>query len=321
MAHKISPEAEKLIDQPIQVLDHGYVCLVDYMGNDSAIVDAARASLKPANKDDDPRYTILSKQYENLEEKQKLIDQNIQDNKLIAFLMKAGHTSPFEMVEIKLAIACPIFVMRQWIRHRTASVNEFSARYAQLPELWYMPEDDRIRYQASMNKQSSGQVASKEVIDQFKYELNLSKDTTQKHYQHALKNGIARELARIQLPVNQYTYVYWKQDLHNLLHFLDKRLRPDAQWEIQQYAKAVATICERVAPVTYNAWKKYKFEAVNFTSDEIYLINILLSHTVDNNCSSDSIQNEIVQLITYEAKNLQWQTRDIEMLKAKLGLL
>src|ERR1044072_5659040 len=188
------------------VLDKGHVRLVDYMGDDSSIVKAARVSYQDGTK--------------SVREDAGLID----------YLMRHQHTSPFEMVEFVFDVKLPIFVARQLVRHRTASLNEVSARYSILPEEWYDIETERLQVQSSNNKQGSGS----EVIDEaetYKNDLNADAQNSFSLYQELLGNGAAREIARIGLPLSTYTQWIWKCDLHNLLHFLKLRLDTHAQWE------------------------------------------------------------------------------------------
>ena len=197
---------EEKLYEPIHVLDHGFVRCVDYMGDDAAIVQAARVSYGKGTK------------------------AVRQDRGLLRYLLRHRHTSPFEMCEIKLHCKMPIFVARQWIRHRTANVNEYSARYSVLDREFYVPDNEHLAVQAKNNKQGRGQVldaqASAEVLHLLKRDAEQCYDTYDK-----LMNDhqLARELARMNLPVNYYTQWYWKIDLHNLLHFLSLRLHPHAQ--------------------------------------------------------------------------------------------
>lgn len=233
-----------ILNQEFKILDYGFVKLIDVMGNDTSIVQSARVSTGKSSKSPE------------------------EDRTLIRYLMRHHHTSPFEMVETKWIIKLPIFVARQWIRHRTASVNEVSGRYSILNNEFYTPEKDRIRGKGKINKQSS----EGEVEDIFKINwLNSIDEMYSKDadlYNMANSFGISNELARISLPVSTYTSWVWKIDLHNLLHFLKLRLDPHAQYEIRVYAEKIAEILKEIVPVTYEAFEDYILNAVTFSRQE-----------------------------------------------------
>ena len=203
-----SPELEKILYEAIPILDHGFIRVIDYMGDDSAIVQSARVS-----------YGEGTKKVSN-------------DKGLIRYLMKNWHTTPFEMCEIKFHIKLPIFIARQWIRHRTANVNEYSARYSILDKEFYIPRPEHMSSQSVTNKQGRGGSLSKKDTEKFLKILKDDAERNYKHYEDMLnknqsgeiinddKEGLSRELARINLTLNTYTHWYWKIDLHNLLHFL-----------------------------------------------------------------------------------------------------
>lgn len=217
------------------VLDHGFVRLVSTMGDDSSIVQAARVSYGDGTK------------------------TQREDEKLIHYLMKNRHTTPFEMCEIKLHIKLPIFVSRQWVRHRTASINEVSARYSVLPEEFYIPDPKQIQSQSKINKQGrEGRIAGELEAQQFFMQHSQLSYTI---YKQLLELGVARELARMVLPLNIYTEMYWKIDLHNLMHFLKLRLDPHAQWEIRQYAEAISEIVKEWVPVSWAAFEQHQLGA------------------------------------------------------------
>ena len=218
-------------DLRIDVLDKGFVRLIDTMGTDSSIVQAARISYGRGTKTPE------------------------EDRKLIHYLMRNRHTSPFEMCEIKLHCKMPIFVARQWIRHRTASVNEYSARYSKLSDEFYIPE--HLYSQDTVNKQGSGKVIIANE-DQLLEKITQHCKEAYNIYEELLENGVSRELARMVLPVNYYTEWYWKIDLHNLLNFLRLRTDSHAQGEIQDYANAIAQIVQSWVPVVYEAYLEYK---------------------------------------------------------------
>jgi thymidylate synthase (FAD) len=231
------------------------------MGDDTAIVQSARVS-----------YGGGTKKVSN-------------DKGLIRYLMKNWHTTPFEMCEIKLHIKLPIFIARQWIRHRTANVNEYSARYSILDKEFYIPRAQHMTGQSKTNKQGRGGDLSKKDTEKF---LKILKDDAERNYKHyedmlnekqggELKNddkvGLSRELARINLTLNTYTQWYWKIDLHNLLHFLFLRDDPHAQYEIQAYAEIILNkIVKRWVPYTYNAFKEFQLESYNLSKTAIEII-------------------------------------------------
>lgn len=216
----------------IKCLDHGYVVLLDVMGDDKAIVDAARVSYGNATK--------LSA-----------------DETLLRYLMRHHHTSPFEMVEFKFLLRMPIFVMRQHVRHRTASLNEYSGRYSVMSDDMYIPGVSDLAIQHANNKQCSGDAMAEEIGNQCIEMITESSNTALSNYKACLDAGLSKELARIQLPVSNYTELYWKIDLKNLLHYI--RLRDDhhAQPAIQVYANAMYELIKRYVPVTCKAFDDY----------------------------------------------------------------
>jgi thymidylate synthase (FAD) len=232
----ISEGAEKWLYRPIQCLDHGFVYLVDYLGNDDAVVQAARVSYGRGTK----RVT--------------------EDRGLIRYLRRHLHTTPSEMVEFKFHCKMPIFVARQWIRHRTASVNEYSGRYSEMVDEFYLPDTSVIAKQSKDNKQGRGGELSPE---QKKRVLELLKEDYTRTYAHYKEfigedTQLARELARIGLSVANYTEWYWKIDLHNLLHFLKLRMDAHAQYEIRVFADAMARIVKDAVPLSFEAFEDYQ---------------------------------------------------------------
>jgi thymidylate synthase (FAD) len=234
------------------VLDHGFCAMVDYMGDDQAIVRAARCSYGAGTK-------------------------SVSDDRgLIRTLMREVHTSPFEMCEVVLHVGLPIFVARQWIRHRTASLNEYSGRYSVMPSLYYTPNDNRHQVQHAQNKQGSGPVCidADTQVTLSEQRDALRADATN-HYHQCLEANLARELSRIDLPLSTYTYWYWKIDLKNLLHFLRLRLDQHAQWEIQQYAKVIAGLVSKWVPLTWEAFVDYQLCSATFSRQELEILKIL----------------------------------------------
>jgi thymidylate synthase (FAD) len=246
------PEADALIGVKHPVLLHGFVALVDYMGNDAAIVQAARVSYGPGTK-------------------------SFRDDRgLIRYLMRHRHTTPFEMVEYKFLVRLPIFVARQWIRHRASSTNEFSARYSIMPDEYEVPPADEVRHQSTRNRQGRGDPLPAEVVDQFRADLDRVSKEAYAAYTRALEAGVARETARLLLPVAYYTQWYWKINLHNLFHFLSLRLDPHAQEEIRLYAAELAKIARVVCPVAFEAFEEFQVEGIGFGKRELVAIRALL---------------------------------------------
>ena len=256
-----SSSLESILYKPFKVLDSGFIRVIDYMGDDSAIVQSARVS-----------YGEGTKKVSN-------------DKGLIRYLMKNWHTTPFEMCEIKFHIKLPIFIARQWIRHRTANVNEYSARYSILDKEFYIPRPEHMSSQSSTNKQGRGTNLSKKDTEKFIKILKDDADRNYKHYENMLnenqsgeiinddKEGLSRELARINLTLNTYTQWYWKIDLHNLLHFLYLREDTHAQYEIQAYAEIILNkIVKRWVPHTYSAFKEFQLERYNLSKTAIEVI-------------------------------------------------
>lgn len=248
MAHNISPDAEVLLDQPIPVLDKGFVRLVDYMGNDARIVAAARVSYGAGTR------------------------TSREDRALIQYLYRNAHTSPFEQVQLTFHCKLPVFVARQWIRHRTARVNELSGRYSVMRDEFYVPDASRVQYQNADNKQGSGASMPPAFSAAVVAEMKNEQAALYESYGSMVETGVARELARINLPLSLYTEWYWQIDLHNLFHFLRLRLDPHAQQEIREYAQALARCAKAVAPLAYEAFEEYGLNAASFSESEIKLL-------------------------------------------------
>lgn len=252
---------EELIGKEFKCLDKGFVRLIDVMGDDSSIVQSARVS-----------YGAGTKTYR-------------EDRTLIRYLMRHQHTSPFEMVEFKFHVKLPIFVARQWIRHRTANVNEYSGRYSEMPDEFYIPDIDSIRTQSSINRQGRSddkipEENAKEIING----MNQIQTQCYTEYKKLLEQNVARELSRINLPLSTYTQWYWKIDLHNLMRFLKLRLDKTAQYEIQQYAKIIAEIVKQIVPITYEAFEDYVLDAISLSRQEqLALKEIINGKTLENN--------------------------------------
>ncbi|MDR2158115.1 MAG: FAD-dependent thymidylate synthase [Holosporaceae bacterium] len=253
-ARLTSPELEEILYKPFPVLDHGFIRVTDYMGTDASIVQAARVS-----------YGVGTKKVQ-------------EDQSLINYLMRHQHTTPFEMCEIKLHIKLPIFVARHWLRHRTASVNEYSARYSILSGEFYLPEISQLAQQSETNKQGkSSREFNRADADEVVNILEKFCEDARESYSHMLNDlSLARELARIVLPVAVYTEMYWKIDLHNLMHFLKLRSSPNAQYEIRCYANIILEILKKWLPFTYEAFVNYKQDAVFVSKKSADLIKRML---------------------------------------------
>jgi thymidylate synthase (FAD) len=253
MAHSISPAAEKILDNKFKVLDKGFVRLVDYLGNDARIVQSARVS-----------YGQGTKTFR-------------EDKGLINYLLRNDHTSPFEQVVMTFHIKLPIFVARQWIRHRTARVNEISGRYSVMKNEFYLPSTADIAYQSEDNKQGR---ATAKVPPKVQKQVLAIMDKYQKElyekYEELLEYNIARELARINLPLSLYTEWYWQIDLHNLFHFLALRLDPHAQMEIRAYAEVIDRIARTVCPIAFDAFDEHIHCSVRLSKSEIAAVRNLL---------------------------------------------
>ena len=255
------PALEKMLFEAIPVLDHGFVRVVDYMGDDAAVVQAARVSYGRGTR------------------------KVSEDSGLIRYLMRHRHSTPFEMCEIKYHIKLPIFVARQWIRHRTANVNEISARYSILDREFYLPAPEHLAAQSATNRQGRGDILDGPEATRV---LDLLRDDATRTYDNYAwllneeqadpdRRGLARELARMNLTLNTYTQWYWKADLHNLLSFLSLRADPHAQWEIRAYAEAMLDTVRAWVPATYDAFKEYRLGAVTLSAAMLATVRRMLA--------------------------------------------
>jgi thymidylate synthase (FAD) len=260
-----SPEAERLLGVKIPCLDRGFVYLVDYMGGDASIVQAARVS-----------YGIGTKTVN-------------EDRGLIRYLMRHAHTTPFEMVEIKVHMKLPIFVARQLVRHRTASINEYSGRYSIMPDEFYVPAPEHVSLQSRTNRQGGGEPVEPERAAEVVDLLEREQRAVREGYEQMLEWDIRRELARVNLGVAQYTEWYWKIDLHNIFHFLRLRLDDHAQYEIRVFAEALAQIVKAIAPIAYEAFEDYVLDADRFSGLELEAIRRLLGDRADGWPSNDQV--------------------------------
>jgi thymidylate synthase (FAD) len=280
--NQIPSGKEAILGKFYPLLDHGFVKLIDVMGNDAAVVQAARVSYGDGTK------------------------KVSEDRGLIRYLVRNKHTSPLEMIEMKFHCKMPIFVARQWVRHRTASLNEISGRYSVLKAEFYKPEIEQIRQQSKVNKQGRDEPVSEGVAQTYLQDLAEHRNMAAEMYSDFLEEGIARELARIDLPLSTYTEWYWKIDLHNLMHFLKLRTDPHAQWEIRVYANVIAAMVKAVAPICYEAWVDYIFGARTFSRLELQVLSKMVRAWSD----SDDLE---------AAMNAGLSTREIDEFKAKLA--
>lgn len=250
----VSPGAEEILGLYFPVLDHGFVSLIDYMGTDEDIERAARVSYGYGTR-----------------------KRNLTRG-LIRYLRRHKHTTPSEMVELKFHCCMPIFVARQWIRHRTANVNELSGRYSLIPMLFYTPGPEQLQTQSRTNNQGrSGQLVSSEIHDQALGRMRQTREFASETYGWMTAQEIARELARIDLPLSTYTQWYWKVDLHNLLHFLTLRVDSHAQWEIQAFGRVMAGMLKKVAPLSYEAWIDYDVCGAHLSRMELDILRRVLT--------------------------------------------
>lgn len=280
-----APALEEILYQATPVLDHGFVRVIDYMGDDGAIVQAARVSYGRGTR------------------------KVSEDKGLIAYLMRHRHTTPFEMCEIKYHIKLPIFVARQWIRHRTANVNEYSARYSILDKEFYMPAADQLASQSNDNRQGRGNLLEGDeaarVLDLLRDDANRSYD----HYAEMLnenpdgsqrdpaRDGLARELARMNLSLNYYTQWYWKTDLHNLLRFLSLRADSHAQYEIRVYADVMLETLERWVPLAYAAFMEYEHGGVRLSATALEVVKRMIAGETIEQENSNLSKREWRELI------------------------
>jgi thymidylate synthase (FAD) len=257
------PAMEALLYQPIPVLDHGFIRVIDYMGDDAAVVQAARVSYGAGTK------------------------KVREDAGLINYLMRHRHTSPFEMCELKIHVKMPIFVARQFLRHRVASANEVSGRYSILDREFYMPVPQKLAAQAKSNRQGRGDLLNETESARVLEILRADAANAYTHYEEMLneidgevvdpeRQGLARELARMNLPVSLYTQLYWKMDLHNLLHFLNLRADAHAQYEIRVYAEALIDVVKQWVPLTYAAFMDYRMGAYELSAKGLAVVRRML---------------------------------------------
>jgi thymidylate synthase (FAD) len=277
MARTTVPEADALLDVRLDVLDHGFVRLVDYLGGDDRIVQSARVSYGEGTK------TVR------------------EDRALIDYLLRHRHTSPFEQVILTFHVKMPIFVARQWIRHRTARLNEISGRYSVMRDEFYVPRPHEVRFQSETNKQGSAEHEVPESLRESVIDgLRSAQATTFGQYEELLEQGIARELARVNLPLSLYTEMYWQIDLNNLFHFLRLRMDWHAQYEIRAYGDAMARCVRAVAPLAYEAFEEHVLHGRSLSRSELAVVRAALdpgrlSAALDASGLRPSRQRELLQ--------------------------
>jgi thymidylate synthase (FAD) len=279
------PALEEILYEAIPVLDHGFVRVIDYMGDDAAVVQAARVSYGKGTK------------------------KVSEDRGLIQYLMRHRHTTPFEMCEIKYHVKLPIFVARQWIRHRTANVNEYSARYSILDNEFYLPASDHLAAQSRSNRQGRGDVLTGKEAARV---LALLRDDAERAYRGYVemlnedeagavidseRQGLARELARMNLSLNFYTQWYWKTDLHNLLNFLSLRADAHAQYEIRVYADAMLETLERWVPMTGEAFRQYRLGGAHISERGLAVVKRMLAGETVTQAQSGMSKREWTELM------------------------
>ncbi len=284
------PDAEAILGLYFPVLDHGFVSLVDYMGSDEDVERAARVSYGYGTR------------------------RTSQTRGLLRYLRRHHHTTPSEMVEFKFHCAMPVFVARQWIRHRTASVNEYSGRYSLLPLLFYRPTPAEVAVQSTSNRQGRATQAVDATLYAGAVERwDRLRGLSAEAYEWLVHHDVARELARIDLPLSVYTQWYWKVDLHNLLHFLTLRIDPHAQYEIRAFARIMAGMVQRVAPLTFEAWLDYDVHGARLSRGELAALRRLVTVT------GKGLAAEPGTVTAEEMDALGLSVREIEELCAKLS--
>ena len=289
----IAPELEEILYEALPILDHGFIRVIDYMGNDNSIVQAARVSYGKGTKKVNT------------------------DSGLIKYLMRHWHSTPFEMCEIKYHVKLPIFIARQWIRHRTANVNEYSARYSILDKEFYLPSKENLAAQSTNNRQGRGNVISGGQAEEVLSLLKDDAERTYKNYEEMLnerydgsvidesKTGLARELARMNLTLNTYTQWYWKTDLLNLMNFLRLRADHHAQYEIRAYADVMLNTLKRWVPITYDAFMDYRVGGTEISSKGKHIIKKLIKGekiSIDETDLSKREWNELMSAFNLKDK-------------------
>jgi thymidylate synthase (FAD) len=269
MAHSVVPDAEEILDREFRVLDKGFVRLVDYLGGDERIVQSARVS-----------YGAGTKTFR-------------EDRGLIRYLMRNEHTSPFEQVVLTFHVKLPIFVARQWVRHRTARVNEISGRYSVMLQEFYVPDGKDIALQSESNRQGRrSEAVDPAMQDDIAGKLSAAQQHAYEAYEQLLDQGLARELSRINLPLSLYTEMYWQIDLHNLFHFLKLRMDTHAQYEIRAYAETIFGITRKLCPVATEAFEDYVLHSTRFSGPEVAALRAALGISDEHGSHASTSEGE-----------------------------
>lgn len=280
----ISEGLEAILYKPLPVLDHGFIRVIDYMGDDAAVVQAARVS-----------YGRGTKKVQ-------------EDRGLINYLLRHWHTTPFEMAEIKLHVKLPIFVARQWIRHRMANVNEYSARYSVMDREFYVPSPEHLAAQSSVNRQGRGELLAGEEAEEV---LNVLREDASRNYDHYAamlndpaegfhredRSGLTRELARMNLTLNYYTQWYWKTDLHNFMNFLRLRADPHAQYEIRAYADVMVDLLAKWVPLVHEAFMEHRMGSVQLSATAVEAVRRMLKGEQVDQTTSGLSKREWSELV------------------------
>ena len=284
-----NPAAEEILGRYFPVLDHGFVALVDYMGSDEDVERAARVSYGYGTR------------------------RSQETRGLIRYLRRHRHTTPSEMVELKFHCAMPMFVARQWIRHRMSSVNEYSGRYSLIPQLFYLPAPEQLQAQSETNRQGRGGEALTALHPQVAERWTRLRRDAAQTYEWLVGEDVARELARIDLPLSTYTQWYWKIDLHNLFHFLSLRADAHAQYEIRVYARLMAGMVKRVAPFSFEAWFDYEYGGAHLSRTELVALRELVG------VAGDDLVGAGKRVTAAELTRLGLAKREADELRAKLA--
>jgi thymidylate synthase (FAD) len=284
-----NPAAEEILGLYFPVLDHGFVSLVDYMGSDEDVERAARVSYGYGTR------------------------KTSQTRGLIRYLRRHHHTTPSEMVELKFHCAMPVFVARQWIRHRTASVNEMSGRYSLMPLLYYRPDRAHVQVQSTSNRQGRAGGVSDEVFREAQARWERLRSQASGTYEWLVQEDVARELARIDLPLSIYTQWYWKIDLHNLLHFLSLRVDAHAQYEIRAFGVVMAGMLQRVAPLSFEAWLDYDVAGTQLSRAELAALRRLVR------VRDGGLESDAGRVTAAELETLGLAKREADELLAKIA--
>jgi len=284
-----NPAAEEILGRYFPVLDHGFVALVDYMGSDEDVERAARVSYGYGTR------------------------RSQETRGLIRYLRRHRHTTPSEMVEFKFHCAMPMFVARQWVRHRASSLNEYSGRYSLIPQLFYMPVPEQLQAQSATNRQGRSGEALTALYPRVVERWTRLREQAAQTYEWLVGEDVARELARIDLPLSTYTQWYWKIDLHNLFHFLSLRADAHAQYEIRVYARVMAGMVKRVAPLSFEAWFDYEYGGAHLSRTELMALRQVVG------TAGEDLVGSGARVTAADLAKVGLAKREAEELRAKLA--